>query len=754
MSPPRASGASLMTVLTATDDPTAVASPPAGAPSLRIRRDDGEVERAVELLDGKWTVGSSAQCQVHLASVDVRPLQCVIVVEGAVASVTRWASGIQLNGRDFSKRALEDGDLLTVGSWEVQFVRDAELPSSGVDSSYVEPESELDLPATDSWFGAEPAPPESVDPNAADPTAPAETLQSFAFPIEEVGDADDQPEAQAGDVHLSDAQPAQADAFQDRLVLQLWTANFQARSRAKSLLNGIRAARFHADAMGADLAAMETELDLARAAYDSHLGNDVRLEQELAELRQQDEARIAALNEEIVAIRSRLASAEGALAQRTAEYEKLAADAAQLEHLAASAAVGAQAEARAAEFEAAFAAQTEQLGQLTQQLGLLQEEYRRLTERYQSECQRSVQLEQELATKLEALAPAGPVAEPQPETAGQDVWPSVEPVESPAVQAAANEASWDSFAPVAAENIPVIPPTATFDPAAALAAIDEHESSQAATDVQAPAETVADFAALENRPVAEPTVEEQPASPMWRASASTPPATETASTSFIDKYRHLLDEDEAPVPGLPAGAQPVIEEEFLSPAKAQTCPSPADDSDEALEAYMANMMRRVRGSSTSFVSEPATMRTHGSDASASSWLPKSTEKAPMPSPYDATAQLLNAEPISFEALKAATRKVPLASDLEALREIANSTARKAIHTHVQRRSFESAITKLIVAVTAMASAAYLMASAPALDNWQFWTGAATCAVGITAATQVLLLERRRQGSAGEIQSRG
>jgi hypothetical protein len=49
---------------------------------------------------------------------------------------------------------------------------------------------------------------------------------------------------------------------------------------------------------------------------------------------------------------------------------------------------------------------------------------------------------------------------------------------------------------------------------------------------------------------------------------------------------------------------------------------------------------------------------------------------------------------------------------------------------------------MIVAVTATISAAYLMASAPAITSWLFWSGAATCAVGITAAVQVLIMERR------------
>jgi hypothetical protein len=92
------------------------------------------------------------------------------------------------------------------------------------------------------------------------------------------------------------------------------------------------------------------------------------------------------------------------------------------------------------------------------------------------------------------------------------------------------------------------------------------------------------------------------------------------------------------------------------------------------------------------------------------------------------------------------RRPAPATDLAALSEHANSSARTAIATHNQRRSHESAMSKIVVALTASCTSAYLMASAPSFDNWQFWAGAGACTVGIAAAIQVLLLERRRRKS--------
>jgi hypothetical protein len=105
--------------------------------------------------------------------------------------------------------------------------------------------------------------------------------------------------------------------------------------------------------------------------------------------------------------------------------------------------------------------------------------------------------------------------------------------------------------------------------------------------------------------------------------------------------------------------------------------------------------------------------------------------------------------MDFETLLQSVRKPAPATDLAALREIANSSARTAIATHIQRRSHESAMSKIAVALTATCSSAYLMASAPGMDNWMFWAGLGTCTVGFAAAVQVLVLERRRASAPSE-----
>jgi hypothetical protein len=219
-------------------------------------------------------------------------------------------------------------------------------------------------------------------------------------------------------------------------------------------------------------------------------------------------------------------------------------------------------------------------------------------------------------------------------------------------------------------------------------------------------------------------------------------------TSFIDKYRHLLQDDGVPSSTLARPGTAMLDEEFLSPAKAETCASPADDSDEALEAYMANLMRRVCGGSPSPGSSPTAEDRVRSQALLPPTSPATLSTAAAAEPDPGKESVIDAiEPLDLEALKQAIRRPAPATDLAALREIANNSARTAIASHIQRRSHESAMSKIVVAITATCTSAYLMASAPATNTGLFWVGLGTAVVAVGAALQVILLERRRPSSA-------
>ena len=79
------------------------------------------------------------------------------------------------------------------------------------------------------------------------------------------------------------------------------------------------------------------------------------------------------------------------------------------------------------------------------------------------------------------------------------------------------------------------------------------------------------------------------------------------------------------------------------------------------------------------------------------------------------------------------RKAPVSTDLAALREIANTSARSAIETHRKKRKVESAVGKIVIAGISFATGAYLMVNAPTLHDWQFGAGAVVGLIGFGAA---------------------
>lgn len=686
-----------MELLTAPDDVELLAAKAPAAPELRVRQRGDQRFRTVAISPGKCTIGSSPQCQVCLPAPDVKPLQCLITIEANEALATRWAAGVQLNGNDFSKAKLRDGDRLTIGEWDIEFAK-------GVPPAIADVQSES-LPASS----------QSVAPAAL----------------------------------LATAICASSHAFADGLVLQLWMANHEARRRAKGLVAGIRAARFHVDAMAADMSAMETELDLARAACDSQLVDNDRMNEDLVERLRDHEQRssefatlqvarpaidpdlvkrveeleaavaakaqqheqlacelessqleriqlaervherdeqIASLSEEHLAVRFQLEEANDRIGRQASDYDQLTAECFALQTVPPT--MDPELVQRADELETAVAAQARQLEQLTCEREAARLDQVRLAELYRVEAERSERLERSLAEHQAQLAAAAAMSAP------------VEAIMAPPEQASATDGLWQD-----------------------AVSVEEPSPADGLVSSSANAE-------------AEPL-------PACDASDAVEPAPEFSPPSFIDQYRHLLEERVDPLPGTlaPGGTRPVIDDEFLSPAKAETCASPNDDSDEALESYMASMMRRVRSSAPSYESSqaevgPDDFKEVDSHLIGSRTLDGDSSEAP------AAAEFLAEEPFTFEAVKHATRKPALASDLTALRELANNSARTAIATHAHQRSRESAMTKVAIALTAAAATAYLFISAPAIGAWQVWAGAATGAVGLTAAVQILLMKRR------------
>ncbi len=962
-----------MTTLIAPDELRRPAVDAPGAPRLRVRR-AGRVEQTIPLDAGKLTIGSSPRCQIRLPAEDARPLQCVISLEAGVAVATRWAAGVVLNGREFSKQELHRDDRLAIGPWEIEWDPPA-TESTTVRATDPGANTPASSPTLEPAIGATmllsttvastpaapprrpsavtkllvlPTVPPSATPRPVTPT-PAELRRPAAktqLVASRKTDPFDQPLGPAPPPPLTEAPriaypPHPSQEFEDRLVVELWAANFTARSRAKALVAAARAARVRAGKLATAVEAFEVQLLAVRSAHDAEsverrnqldalraeliqsisdrdaLDADLqqlravversaadqtvelesiraevqlavderdrasadlervvaerdRLAGELNELRAASEQqavelstnlqsvraevqhavaerdRVAADLEFVTAERDRLAGdlhqlraatdrqaleqsanleatnaeLQSALAEReklgaklelavaergrlAAEFNDFRAEADRLSTEAAAALDAARREGAAAAADRdrltadkneLRAATDRQSAQRTADLDAVRGELERAIadhERMAAELQAATTERNRVAEELEsckaalrrtpppdprlqALAEARSVDEGEARQLREqiDAWErrhvewqaerqelqrnrvavadeaaklrdevaaSEAHIERLQEQIAAADASRAEFEQRLAdqqqqqEQWLADCQTLQRNHAATLSELTaERDQLQQRLDELASqpapqAPTAASWAAGESTAAEEPTlptaaVEAAPDEPLA-------PEASFAPTSFIDRYRHLLDDegvdaDAISEPSL-RHSRPILDDEYLSPAKAAAGDGD-EDSDEALEAYMSNMMRRVRSSTPSVGASHAFQVVEPS--AESSW------STPIP---DAPAVEAIEMEVDANGMERPVRKQPITTDLSALRDLANASARTAIADYRQRLRFESTLTKAIVCAVALAAAPLLMQRATGFSSLWFWSGSA--ALVVAAGAGVLLV---------------
>lgn len=233
----------------------------------------------------------------------------------------------------------------------------------------------------------------------------------------------------------------------------------------------------------------------------------------------------------------------------------------------------------------------------------------------------------------------------------------------------------------------------------------------------------------------EPTVENTSV-PAPEATKPNDVAASFEPTSFIEKYRHLLDEGDAEAS--PRQSWPTLDEEYQPATSNESPGSREEDSDEALEAYMSNMMRRVRGDSPSATAASAAARFLENP-------PEDAGPVETPSPIKEPAIEVDANGL----LRLARKRPTVSTNLAALRELANTSARTAIAHHHKRRHVQSALTKALICALASALSAYLMLTSPGVYSSWFWGGCVTSALAAATGAQLLamachrLLDRRK-----------
>lgn len=229
--------------------------------------------------------------------------------------------------------------------------------------------------------------------------------------------------------------------------------------------------------------------------------------------------------------------------------------------------------------------------------------------------------------------------------------------------------------------------------------------------------------------------------------------------SFIDRYSHMFAESEAASGPQSAPVVTASRENLNSlrnPANGRverssghSLSARADD-EESIEDYMAKLLQRVRGES------PAV----GSTTSASPVKP--TERAlPIPAsagysstPLTAPPSMVNdlSSPMGFDPLKRRSSMPAPQTDLEALRALANESARRAISRHSLRKHRRIAVTKVIVSTLAGMTSLWLMLDSENSWSLQFITACVAMLVAAYWACEAFraLLETIRVAKKDEI----
>jgi hypothetical protein len=201
--------------------------------------------------------------------------------------------------------------------------------------------------------------------------------------------------------------------------------------------------------------------------------------------------------------------------------------------------------------------------------------------------------------------------------------------------------------------------------------------------------------------------------------APSPPATD----SFIDRYAHLFDDETSDTgtprsePAVSTEPQPKLGLASTGPTLSEPQRATSGDEEESIDEYMAQLMRRIRGDSIASASPAQPQPQPPADRQV--YVPTTSREHPPVQEVQETERKPVEAPLTLEELRRGGPAPEQTTDMSALRELANQTARSAIGAHASRKYRENATSKLLVAGAAVASGMYLLATAPDLLSLQF-----------------------------------
>lgn len=200
--------------------------------------------------------------------------------------------------------------------------------------------------------------------------------------------------------------------------------------------------------------------------------------------------------------------------------------------------------------------------------------------------------------------------------------------------------------------------------------------------------------------------------------------------SYVEKFKHLLEEDgESAVDSHPA-PQPVAE-----PARSHEPATDLSEDDESIEDYMAKMMSRLRGTPEPVAAEPAVSE---------KTTPVKTTPVKVEAEKPVSAEPVVKEPLltSLESLKTQSRPEHN-TDMTALRNLANNSAREAIKLSQSRKRRDVTVANLMFSLIAGSAGGFMVwASKGALGLPLFGGAAAVIASGYWGAISLRSLLTR------------
>jgi len=161
-------------------------------------------------------------------------------------------------------------------------------------------------------------------------------------------------------------------------------------------------------------------------------------------------------------------------------------------------------------------------------------------------------------------------------------------------------------------------------------------------------------------------------------------------------------------------------------------PGSEDDGDDSINAYMENLMKRMRDGD-------------GASGDEIDFAPKPTWQPPEEPHEEAEVEAKEepaafADPSEYKPAKTAPEK---ADSLAAMREIANSTARTAIHKHTHSRAGQVANGKLLIALVGVVCGAVLLFTSQG-QGLKFLAGVVGLLVAALWGIQAMRLKRNAQ----------